>query len=96
MEVSAAQSPSAAGYNRMAIVSLACAVLAVAGFFFGGFTVLAVFAVGAGHVALNQINIDGGQGRQLARASLAIGYAIGIYGLFFAVITASTAVDQML
>lgn len=77
-------------------MSLICAIVAVAGFFFGSFTVLAVFAVGAGHVALNQIILDGGQGRQLARASLAIGYAIGIYGLFFAVMTAFTAVDQLM
>jgi hypothetical protein len=38
MEVSAAQSPSAAGYNRMAIVSLICAIVAVASFFFAVMT----------------------------------------------------------
>jgi hypothetical protein len=85
--MSAAASPAVAGYNRMAIVSLACAAVAVAGFFFGGFTVLAVFAVGAGHVALNQINSDGGQGRQLAGASLAVGYAIAIFGLLIIVMS---------
>jgi hypothetical protein len=85
--MSATASPAVAGYNRMAIVSVACAVVAVAGFFFGSFTILAVFAVGAGHVALNQVNRDGSQGRQLARASLAIGYAIGIFGLIITVMS---------
>jgi Domain of unknown function (DUF4190) len=76
-----------AGYNRLAIASVACAAVAIAGFFFGGFTSLAVFAVGAGHVALNQINRDGGRGRQLARAALAIGYAIAIFGLLITVMS---------
>ena len=61
--------------------------LAVAGFIAGGFSVLAVFAVGAGHVALNQINREGGQGSQLARASLAVGYAIAIFGLLITVMS---------
>jgi hypothetical protein len=82
-----AVSPAVAGYNRMAVVSLVCAVVAIAGFFFGGFTSLAVFAVGAGHVALNQINSDGGQGRQFARAALAVGYAIAIFGLLITVMS---------
>ncbi|WP_432246106.1 DUF4190 domain-containing protein (plasmid) [Arthrobacter sp. G.S.26] len=86
MSAAAAASPAATGYNRMAIVAVVSAVVAVVGFL-GTFTVLAVFAVGAGHVALNQINRDGGQGRQLARASLAVGYAIGIFGLLFTVLT---------
>lgn len=85
--MSAAASPAVAGYNRMAIVSVVCAVVAVAGFFFGSFTILAVFVVGAGHVALNQVNRDGSQGRQLARASLALGYAIGIFGLLITIMS---------
>ncbi|NSX38846.1 hypothetical protein HTS88_20930 [Pseudarthrobacter oxydans] len=93
--MSAAASPAAAGYNRMAIISVVCAVVAVAGFFFAGLTVLAVFAVGAGHVAVNQINFDGGQGRQLARGALAIGYAIAIFGLLFSVMVVFSAVPTM-
>jgi hypothetical protein len=85
--MSAAASPAVAGYNRMAIVSVVCAVVAVAGFFFGSFTILAVFVVGAGHVVLNQVNRDGSQGRQLARASLAVGYAIGIFGLLITIMS---------
>lgn len=93
--MSATASPAMAGYNRMAIVSVVCATVAVAGFVFAGLTVLAVFAVGAGHVALNQINLSGGQGRQLARASLAIGYAIAIFGLLFSVMVVFSAVPTM-
>jgi hypothetical protein len=85
--MSAAASPAVAGYNRMAIVSVVCAVVAVAGFFFGSFTILAVFVVGAGHVALSQVNRDGSQWRQLARASLAVGYAIGIFGLLITIMS---------
>lgn len=85
MGMAAAASPSVAGYNRMAIVSVVCAVLAVAGTIFGGFTVLAVFAVGAGHVALNQIDRNGGQGRGLAGAGLAAGYFLGVFGILTAV-----------
>lgn len=56
----AAASPAAAaGYNGMAIASVFCAVLPVAGTVYGGFAVRAVFAVGAGHVVLNQIDRDG-------------------------------------
>jgi hypothetical protein len=95
MGISAAASPAAAGYNRMAIVSLACAAVAVAGFVFAGLTVLAVFAVGAGHVALNQINLNGGQGRQLARAAHAIGYALAICGLLFSVMLVLGAVPTI-
>lgn len=87
MGMSAAASPAAAGYNRMAIISVVCAVMAVAGTIFGGFTVLAVFAVGAGHVALNQIDHDGGQGRGLAGAGLAAGYFLGVFGVLTAVLS---------
>ncbi|WP_461174722.1 hypothetical protein M1D93_08805 [Arthrobacter sp. Z1-9] len=40
--MSAATSPAAACYNRMAIISVVCAVLAVAKFVFAGLSVLAV------------------------------------------------------
>ncbi|WP_146069180.1 hypothetical protein [Arthrobacter sp. ZGTC412] len=63
-----------------------CALVAMAGFFFGSFTTLAVFAVGAGHVALNQVNRDGGQAAARA-GSLAVGYAIGIFRLLITVMS---------
>lgn len=86
MSASAA-SPAAAGYDPMAIVSVVCAVVAVAGTIFGGFTILAVFAVGAGHVAVNQIDRNGGQGRGLAGTGLAAGYFLGGVGFLTAVLS---------
>jgi hypothetical protein len=77
----AATDRRAAGVNGMAVVSLTCAVLAVAGLFFLGAAVLAVFAVGAGHVALHQIEQFGGSGKPAAMAALGLGYAIGVFGL---------------
>ncbi|WP_461174723.1 hypothetical protein M1D93_08810 [Arthrobacter sp. Z1-9] len=46
-------------------------------------------------MALNQFNLNGGQGRQLARVSLAIGYAIAIFGLLFSVMVLFSAVPTM-
>lgn len=69
------------GVNRMAVVSVACALLAVVGLAFMGMAVLAVFAVGAGHVALHQIDQRGGTGKLAAMSSLALGYAIAAFGL---------------
>jgi hypothetical protein len=94
MDMSAA-SPSATGYNRMAIISLVCAAVALLGFVSTSVTVLAVFAVGAGHVALHQIQLHGDQGRQLARASLAVGYSIAVFGLIFSVVAVFSAVPTM-
>lgn len=71
----------AAGVNTMAVVSMSCAVIAVAGLFVLGAAVLAVFAVGAGHVALHQIGQCGGSGRLAAMVALGLGYAIGVFGL---------------
>lgn len=67
--------------SGMAVVSLACAVLAAAGLLFMGMAVLAVFAVGAGHVALHRIEKDASRGRLAAMSALALGYAVGVFGL---------------
>ncbi|WP_285244253.1 hypothetical protein [Pseudarthrobacter sp. fls2-241-R2A-127] len=67
--------------NGMSVVSLACAVVAVAGLVFMGLALLAVFAVGAGHVALHRIEKDGSRGRLAAMSALALGYAVGVFGL---------------
>jgi hypothetical protein len=84
-----------ARYNRLAAASLVLAGLASLGLVFMSISVLAVFAVGAGHVALAQIQRRGERGRELAIAALAIGYAIAVLGLvsslYFAV---SLAVQQ--
>ncbi|WP_285248852.1 DUF4190 domain-containing protein [Pseudarthrobacter sp. efr-133-R2A-89] len=74
-----------AGVEPMAIVSVACAVLAAAGMYLMGMAVLAVFAVGAGHVALRRIEQRGGTGRLAALAGLSVGYAVGVFGLAYTV-----------
>jgi hypothetical protein len=78
--------------NRLAVVSLVLAAVAVAGMLLSSVGVIAVFAVGAGHVALNQINVRGERGKGLALAALAIGYAIATLALvsmvYYAVVLA--------
>ena len=59
-----------------------------------GVAVLAVFAVGAGHVSLNQIKLRGERGRGLAIAALAIGYAIATLALFTSLSFYSGAIQQ--
>jgi hypothetical protein len=68
--------------NKLAVAALVLAAIAASGLWAFGVAVLAVFAVGAGHVSLNQIKLRGERGRGLAMAALAIGYAIGILALF--------------
>lgn len=77
----AATDRRAAGVNGMSFVALACALVAVAGLVVLGAAVLAVFGVGAGHVALHQIEQCGGSGRLAAMIALGLGYAIGVFGL---------------
>ena len=72
-------------YNRMAITALVLAAVAAAGFVLMGLSVVAVFAVGAGHVALNQTARRREKGRGLAIAALAVGYSIAVFGLLSAV-----------
>lgn len=84
MSTPAAQAGTRTGrLNRLAVTASILAAIAAAGFFLS-MLVLAVFAVGAGHVALNQIRQSGEKGRGLAVAALGIGYAIATWGLFTA------------
>ncbi|MGP5522606.1 DUF4190 domain-containing protein [Glutamicibacter arilaitensis] len=68
--------------NRLSVMSLVFAVMAVAGLWFFTTSGLAIFAVGAGHVALNRIAHSGQRGRWLAISALIVGYGIGLLGLF--------------
>ncbi|MCT9870503.1 DUF4190 domain-containing protein [Paenarthrobacter aurescens] len=77
--------------NRLALVAAAMAVVALVGLFFAGMAVIAVFVVGAGHVALNQIQQRGERGRGFAIAALAVGYGIGLLSLGSALIFAFTS-----
>lgn len=67
--------------NTLSVVSIVFVAVAVAGSLFGGAAVLAVFAVGAGHVALQQIKVRGERGAILAYVGLGISYLIATYAL---------------
>jgi hypothetical protein len=67
--------------NKLSVAAIIFAVIAASGLWVFGVAVLAVFAVGAGHVALNQILLRGERGRGLAGAALAIGYGIATLAL---------------
>jgi hypothetical protein len=69
------------GLNKLAVAAIVFAVIAAAGLWVFGVAVLAVFAVGAGHVALNQIQLRHERGRGLAIAALAVGYGIAALAL---------------
>lgn len=74
--------PKTGRLNKLAVASIVLAAIAASGLLVFGVAVLAVFAVGAGHVALNQIQSRGERGRGLAIAALAVGYAIATLALF--------------
>ncbi|SDZ21266.1 DUF4190 domain-containing protein [Tessaracoccus flavus] len=67
--------------NKLAVASLLLSLLALGGMFGFGFISVAVFGVGAGHVALQQIKCRGDRGRGLALVSLAICYLMGTWAL---------------
>ncbi|MGX1749478.1 hypothetical protein [Glutamicibacter protophormiae] len=68
--------------NRLSIIALCLAIAEIAALIFLGGTGLAVFAVGAGHVALNQIKARKEQRAKAAILALALGYAVAIFGVF--------------
>lgn len=80
--------------NRLAVASLALAVVSVTGLLLLGLVALAVFTVGAAHVALNQLKTNGGRGRKLAVAALVIGYAIAVLALFSGLAAIPTMITQ--
>jgi hypothetical protein len=67
--------------NKLAFAAIIFAAIAASGFWVFGVAVLAVFAVGAGHVALNQIPLRGERGRGLAITALVVGYGIATLAL---------------
>jgi hypothetical protein len=95
MGLSAVQMRQGTRYNRLAIASLALAGLAAIGTILASVGVIAVFAVDAGHVSLNQIKVGGERGRGLAVTALVIGYAIAVVALISTLyFAASFAVQQ--
>jgi hypothetical protein len=77
-----------------AVAAIIFAVIAASGFLVFGVAVLAVFAVGAGQIALNQIPLRGERGRVLAIAALAIGYGIATLALINTLRFIPSAVQQ--
>ena len=67
--------------NPFALASVVCTVIAVLGMVGFGFVVVAVFGVGAGHVALQQIRTRNQRGAVLAYISLAVCYLIAVVAL---------------
>lgn len=80
--------------NKLAVASIVFTAIAATGLWVFGVAVLAVFAVGAGHVSLNQIKLRGERGRGLAIAALAIGYAIATLALFTSLSYIPSAIQQ--
>jgi hypothetical protein len=80
--------------NKLAVAAIVFAAIAASGLWVFGVAVLAVFAVGAGHVSLNQIKLRGERGRGLAIAALAIGYAIATLALFTSLSYIPGAIQQ--
>ena len=68
--------------NRLAVVSIVCAAIALAGTLRVGVVVIAVFAVGSGHVSLQQINVRHERGAILAYIALGVSYLIATVALF--------------
>lgn len=67
--------------NDFAVCALAAGILALVSMIGLGTPVPSAFAVGAGHVALHQLEQRGGQGRRIALTGLIIGYAVAAWGL---------------
>lgn len=83
------------GLNKLAIAAIVFAVIAASGFWVFGVAVLAVFAVGAGHVALSQIQLRHERGKGLAIAALAVGYGIATLALINTVGYIPSVVQQL-
>ncbi|MFF2344935.1 DUF4190 domain-containing protein [Pseudarthrobacter sp. NPDC058119] len=90
-----ATSTATNGLNKLAIAAIVLAVIAAAGLWVLGVAVLAVFAVGAGHVALNQIQLTPQRGRGLAIAALVVGYGIATVALISTLWFIPTVVQQL-
>lgn len=81
--------------NKLAVASIVLAAIAASGLWLFGVAVLAVFAVSAGHVSLNQIQLRGERGRGLALAALGVGYSTAILALFTSLSYFPAVVQQL-
>ena len=81
--------------NKLAVAAIVFAGIATSGLWLFGVAVLAVFAVGAGHVSLNQIQSRDEKGRRLAIAALVLGYGIATLALFTSLSFIPEAIRQL-
>ncbi|WP_416429818.1 DUF4190 domain-containing protein [Paenarthrobacter nicotinovorans] len=81
--------------NVLTIAAVALAGLAFAGILFSGLRILATFAVGAGHVSLNQIKRRNERGRSMAIAALVLGYGLATWALLNVLTYIPVALEQM-
>lgn len=94
--MSSTKAPSTTGRtNVLAIVAVALAGIAFAGIWFFGLGILATFAVGAGHVSLNQIKRKNERGRSMAIAALVLGYGLATWALLNVLTYIPVALQQM-
>ncbi len=91
---STAVRPSTRPLNNLATVAVVLAGLAFAGIWIFGLGVLATFAVGAGHISLNQIKLKHQKGRGLALTALVIGYGIAAWAFLSVLMYIPTSVQQ--
>ena len=96
MSTSNMSAPTRAGrLNKLAVAAIILAVIAFSGLWLLGIGVLAVFAVGAGHVSLEQIKRKGERGRWLAIGALCIGYAMATWAFITALRYVPVLFQQM-
>ena len=94
--MSSTKAPSTTGrINMLTIVAVVLAGIAFAGIWFFGLGILATFAVGAGHVSLNQIKRKNERGRSMAIAALVLGYGLATWALLNVLTYIPVALQQM-
>lgn len=94
--MSSTKAPLTTGrFNVLAIVAVALAVIAFSGIWFFGVGIVATFAVGAGHVSLNQIKRKNERGRSMAIAALVLGYGLATWALLNVLTYIPVALQQM-
>ena len=81
--------------NKLAILAILLGAFAFSGIWFFGLGILATFAVGAGHVSLNQIRRNNERGRTLAILALVVGYGLATWALLNVVTYIPVALQQM-
>ncbi|MET4096965.1 DUF4190 domain-containing protein [Arthrobacter sp. UYCu712] len=87
--------PTTGRINMLAIAAVALAAVAFSGIWFFGLGILATFAVGAGHVSLNQIKRKNEKGRSVAIVALVLGYGLATWALINVLTYIPVALQQM-